>query len=106
MGFPVNEVQHLLGNVILLLIPKAWVHGQREDLSSSSFGHREIPLPVAEVRICVLQVKGCGIVDSRANASLSEMLLKCIAVPNADHVKMVNCLCPGRLEGQTYFPVC
>ena len=101
-----NEVQHLLGNPILKSIPQARVHGQGEDIGSSSFAHREIPSPVTEMRVCFLQVKGDGVVNSRTNADLSEMLLKCIAVLNSDHVKMVNCLCPGRLVGKAYFRVC
>jgi hypothetical protein len=95
-----------LGNPILLLVSEAWVHRQREDLSGNSFAHREIPSAVAEICVCFLKVERDGIVDSCTNAGLSEMLLKCIAILNADYVKMVDCLCPGRLVGEPQFPFC
>ena len=97
------ETQHVLGNPILLLISEVRVHRQRENLGSNCFTNWEIPPAVAEMCVCLLKVERDGVVDSRTNARLSEMLLKRIAILNANYVKMVDCLCPGRLVGEAKF---
>src|SRR5579859_1439494 len=48
----------------------------------------------------ILQVQRNWVVYCRSNAPMSKVSSKTFPVGNADHVKMVNRMCPGRLVGQ------
>ena len=105
VGLRVNKVQHVLSNSILLGIGQPWEHGQRQDLRSSLFGLRKITLMIAKIFVSLLQVERNGIMDSRADAHLTEALLKFFAVFDLDDIEVEDTLGPGRLKGKFYSPL-
>jgi hypothetical protein len=98
-----KEFQDFVANALLLVDLELRAHWQGEDFRGDPLGYREVTCLEAEVLVRLLEVKRDGIVNSRANPSLSEMLLKLVAIPNPDHVEMVNWFRPGRLVGELYF---
>ena len=67
--------------------------------------YREITLMVAKVLVSLLQVERNGIMDSRADAHLTEALLKFFAVFDLDDIEVEDSLGPGRLKGKFYSPL-
>src|SRR5215471_16800445 len=88
----------LVGDEVLLAVGQLREHGQGYDLRCRTLSHREGAFSIAKVFVSFLKMKWNRVVNAGANASLSERRLQSLAVRHANHVEMIDTLCPGCLD--------
>src|SRR5215469_5023159 len=89
-GFEADMREHDLDDAFLLRSRQTWIHRQGHYFTGHSFGYWQIPFPVVEGSIRLLQMEWHGVMNSGANSRYFEPGLQVLTIADPDDIQVVD----------------